>query len=68
MSAQFLVTFRGQPVRFTHRAAKRIWEIVPRSMASVFNSQASAKIVAAEHDLRPVESIAVEPLQKLEAA
>ena len=68
MSAQFIVQFRGQPVRFTHRTAKRIWEVVPRSMASVFISEPDAWLAATQHELKPEEFVSVEPLQKLEAA
>ena len=53
MSAQFIARFRGQPVKFTHQAGKRIYEIVPRNMASVFPDEASAWFAAAQHQLRP---------------
>ena len=53
MSAQFLVYFRGQPVRFKHHQARRVYEIVPRSMASIFISEADAWFAAMQYQLRP---------------
>jgi hypothetical protein len=68
MSAQFIVLFRGQPVRFTHRTAKRIWEVIPRNMASIFISEADAWLAVSQYEVKPFDFVTVEPLQQLEAA
>ena len=53
MSAHFLVRYRGQPVRFTYRAGQRLWEIVPRSLATPFIAEADAWHAACQHQLSP---------------
>lgn len=67
MSAQFIVLFRGHPVRFTHRTAKRIWEATEREMASVFISEADAWLAVSQHEMRPLDFVSVDPLQQMEA-
>ena len=68
MSAQFIVTFRGQPVKFTYQAGKRIYEIVPRTMATVFISEADGWFAAAQHQMRPDHCAVVDYAQTSEVA
>jgi hypothetical protein len=63
MSAQFIVRFRGQPVKFSHQAGHRVAEIVPRTMASVFTAEADAWLAAHQHILR-AEHVTVTSLEE----
>lgn len=61
MSAQFIVTFRGLPVRFTYATGKTVWGIVPLAKASLFVDEAGAWLAAYEHNVSPETDCAVIP-------
>lgn len=56
MSAHFFVTFRGQPVKFTYQAGKRVYEIVPRAQATPFCSEPDAWCAAIQYQLPPAHT------------
>lgn len=54
MSAQFIVLYREQPVRFVPVATANVYEVVSRDRASVFTSEADAWFEAYRYDLNPM--------------
>jgi hypothetical protein len=53
MSANFVVTYRGRPVRFTYTAGRMVYEIVAADQASPFLAAADGWYAAYQHGMRP---------------
>ncbi|NJL18950.1 MAG: hypothetical protein HC901_01170 [Bdellovibrionaceae bacterium] len=53
MSAHFIVTYRGQPVRFTYVSGRSVFEITDAARATSFLSEPDAWFAAANHQMRP---------------
>lgn len=68
MSAHFIVTFRGHPVRFTFSAGHRVWEVTERVQATPFISEADAWLAVLQHQMHPVAEVGVCAANQLKEA